>query len=137
MTTAMLPDFIFKLYHQQIADIVGSVIGVISDKYELDREEVKRYVERKCDLQLELVPDDVEKIRIIKSKPRKLPPDEQRCHAKIRTPEGLFVQCRCAKQENNQSQLCKRHINKPPKYGVIEDAANAQEKIGKRLTKIY
>jgi hypothetical protein len=137
MTTPMIPDFNFKLYQDEILKVINVVVKVISDHHQIDAEKLKKTIERHADICFTIVPDDVEKVRIIKSKPRKLPEEGDRCTSHIRTPEGLFMQCRCKKADNKDN--CKRHTKKPSQYGTISEPNEHHMKkdTRKKSNKIY
>lgn len=144
MTTPMIPDFIFKLYQEEVLKVVDQAIKAISEHHDIDVSKLKKTVEKHAGISFTIIPDDVEKIRILKLKPRKLPDDSERCISLVKTPEGVITRCKFRVEDGCDHHCCKRHGKKPSKYGVIEEAiadhkpnAVKEKKLIKRIQKIY
>jgi hypothetical protein len=139
MTTPLIPDFIFSLYQQEVIGIVSKVVKCIAEKFTIEEDKLKTVVQKNVGLTLEIVDDTKEKIRIIRCKPRKVLEENARCIARVKTTEGSYGRCKFKFMDG--CMHCKRHSNKPSKYGNCDDGNDDQyqavPKIVRRVRKIY
>jgi hypothetical protein len=147
MTAVAIPDFIMNMYENECRKLVHQVVHIISNRFELNADKVRKCVERELDVKLQLVPECTETVKITRVKPRKLPDDEVRCIARIhrndayeRCPFHVFVP-KASKPKKNQVMtksevtaimattenntltncFCKHHMTKSLRWGVIHD----------------
>lgn len=135
MTTPLIPDFIVSLYQNEVNAIVKRVLKQVVKKYQLPEDEVLGLAFQK----LQIIPETEEKIRIIKSKPRKLLESNERCMARVKATDGTYSQCKF-RFKDAECKFCKRHQTKPSKYGSINDNQDdlfEQPTMVRRIRKIY
>lgn len=133
MTTPIIPDFIFNLYHNEIVKVVHRVVDCISEEYKLDKTKVLSLVEKNIETKMKLVSEDQEVIKIMKKKPRDLPEDCERCIANIRGGDGVVRRCTLRFCESEE-KLCKRHFDK---MMAGKDVVNIKEDKTKVQRKLY
>jgi len=137
MTTPLIPDFVINMFENEIRGIIKQVIDVGVEHFGVDENEFKKRVEKKVGMKLTLVTEDTEIVRILKTKPRKLPADEDRCLARV-LKCGMYDRCKFHKHEDND-HVCKKHM-KCTKYGLIidqETSAPPGDNPLKKYSKIY
>ena len=139
MTTPFIPDFIFNMFKQEVSSIIDQALHIVANDHKLDLNKLKNRVKECLDLNIELVDDSKEKIKIIRTKPRKVPEDEDRCQARVNHKEKGLVQC--AFKHTEGCDFCKRHANKELKFGTISapiDNLSKNDLIASRkIKKIY
>lgn len=140
MTTPFIPDFIFSMFQSEISGIVDKAIRVIADEHSLNEDKLSTLVRSKLDLNVDLISDKEEKVKIVKCKPRKIPEAEDRCIARVNNKEAGVIQCRFKHLQD--CQFCKRHSKKETNYGTIIDPVNKcpkEEDVlkSRRIRKIY
>lgn len=115
----MLPDFVIGLFENEIRRVLKEVIDVGVDKFKLSREAYEAAIEQKIGMGLQLVTENEEIVKITRNKPRAIPPDNERCKARI-LKHGLY--CQCMFRKVSKSMFCARHTNTPSKHGIITQA---------------
>ena len=117
MTTPVLPEFILKLFQNEINKIVKGEIVKVCKIYELDYEEVKTKLKH-----VELDMTDTPGFRLFK-KHETFAPKHERCQARLL--HSLEIK-QCSRScKHGDDKLCKKHLqmkeNKKLKYGLITD----------------
>ena len=128
----MIPDFIIDMFENEIRKVTNDVLEAVASKFKLDISLVKTYVEKHIQMNLQIVPDTYETIKITKIKPRPLPDDAVRCIARVKK-TGIICQCTFQCITGNK-HLCSRHTNKML-YGTINDPPVEEKR--RRYTKLY
>lgn len=120
MTTVMVPDFIINMYEDEVKKVVNQVIVHISERFEINKDEIIEGVEKNLEMKLNVVPDSELKVVITHKKPRAQINQETRCIARLKK-GGLFYQCSCKRNEA-YDMLCTRHGKATSlKHGTIND----------------
>jgi Leucine-rich repeat (LRR) protein len=135
MTSPLIPDFIVSLYQNEVNAIVKRILKHVCKKYDLPNEEVLALADNK----LQVVPESQEKIRIIRSRPRKLVESNERCIARVKATDGTFSQCKL-RFKDAKCKYCTRHQNKPSNFGHIHDNQDdlyEPPTMVRRIKKIY
>ncbi len=119
MTTPMIPDFILKLFQNEINKINTNLLVHFCALFKVDIEDAKNKLKNDLNISLEL--DKNEKIKIVKK--HKEAPSEERCCARVYRPKDLEV-CQCPRRRANEcGDFCKRHKKMHDegrlKYGTI------------------
>ena len=105
------PAFIFELLNKELQSIQEKMCREISEKYNLDFEEVSKPY-------LTIIKESEEKIFICKkTKTRKVPDSDERCKARVWN-RGNGGQC-CRSQKDG-TIFCAQH-SKDRKHGIISD----------------
>lgn len=116
MTTPILPEFVLRLFQEEIDKVVKEELQKVCVVYKLDYEDVCKKIGR-----VELEPTKQPGFRIIK-KNETFAPKEVRCAARML--HDLEVK-QCSKKRCDCSTLCARHLNMQRndrlKYGTIDD----------------
>ena len=116
MTTPILPEFVLRLFQNEVSKIVHVEIKKVCELYKLDYEEVLGKLG-----QVELETTDHPGFRIMK-KNEKVAPKEVRCIARML--HDLEVK-QCTRKHCEGSSLCKRHHSMHKdnrlKYGTVND----------------
>ena len=129
----MIPEFILTLFENEIKAIIKKTNLAISVEYNLNVEDLNKFVEDKVGLKLEIIPDEVENFQIKKTKNKVIEP-EKRCIGRLKK-NGLFCQCKF-KFGENENKLCGKHSKCVVlKYGTINDPV--PNEIYKRKKNIY
>jgi hypothetical protein len=121
MTTPLIPDFIVRMFENELRKIIGDIISYVSKEFGIDADILRKQVHRHVGIGIHVVKEDEEVVKIVKLKPRKAPDDVFRCKALIMK-NGDVQQCMLQKQ--TKCDFCKRHRTCPSKYGVIGDPSN-------------
>lgn len=115
MTTPILPEFILKLFQNEVNGIVQKEIQKVCDLYKLDYDEVIKKLGH-----VEINTTDTPGFRIMKKRETFAPKDE-RCIARML--HDLEIK-QCSKHKKD-SEFCGRHFNMHKnnklKYGTIND----------------
>lgn len=118
MTTPMIPDYILRLYENEIRAIVKKTNLAISEKYNLNVEDLNTLTEEKIGLKLEIIPEEVEVVKITRIKNRKICEPIERCIARVKS-NGIFCQCKFRFKDD---KLCNKHGKCANlKFGTIQD----------------
>lgn len=133
MTTPMIPDFIIDMFENEIRKVMNDALTVVAKEYNLDLQQIRRKVEKKIEMKLEIVPDTYETVKITKLKPRKIPDPESRCLARVKK-DNIICQCSFQAADGAGKQFCTRHLTKM-RYGTINDPPIKETR--KRYTKVY
>ena len=133
----MIPDFIIGLYENEIRKVVEKAIDAIVDKFGLDADLVRKTVEARIEMSLELVPEETETFKVVKKTPTKSLPDAQnRCIALLST----GCQCTIRHHSCADNRLCARHarlmeMDESLKFGTVNDPKLASR--SKKKLNIY
>lgn len=136
MTTPILPEFVLKLFQDEVNKIVQKEIKRLCDLYKIDYQEAKSKMGV-----IELKTTEHPGFRILKKKEKIVDKD---CRCLARMLHDLEVK-QCSRQTSNQSKLCGIHANMKNKgrlkYGLVTDPLPDElrpEVLNeKKLTKIY
>jgi hypothetical protein len=116
MTTPIIPEFILRLFQDEVNKIVQAEIDKVCDLYHLNKEEVKQKLGHTT-----IKSTDHPGFRIIK-KNESIAPKDDRCHARML--HDLEVK-QCTRHKAEGSDLCTKHITMKSKnrlkYGTIDD----------------
>lgn len=116
MTTPILPDFVLKLFQEEIDRIAKAEIKKVCEAYELDYAEVCEKIGR-----VELEPTAHPGFRIMRKK-EKVAPKDVRCNARML--HDLEVK-QCTRKRCDGHKLCGKHLDMQTKnrlkYGTIDD----------------
>lgn len=118
MTTPVLPDFIFNIYHNELVNIINKVTSVISSDFDIPKKDIQKSLSKAFETKLDLITEDEERIKIVKIKPRKLPADHERCQYMMKGKDGIERQCTLRKYgvkhqiANDDCMFCGRHMKK-------------------------
>lgn len=116
MTSHMIPEYIIKLYEDEIRKTAFEMAVTILKNMNI---EVNDDITNKLTLKLKLVSEDDEFIRITKTR-RNIP--EKRCEARI-SRKGVLVQC--TRSYKGDDKKCSAH-QKNNKHGTIHDTYPAE-----------
>jgi hypothetical protein len=121
MTTPLLPDFILKLFQDEVKKIALVFIKKLCDIFDLDVEDAKKKLGDAMDI--EFVFTDNPHLKIVK-KQKEIDPSE-RCIAKVYNKDRLGIRQCTRRRKDEECRLCKKHMNmlqeRKLKYGTIED----------------
>lgn len=117
MTTPLIPDFVVKMFENEVAQVVKSALKAVADTKGHDMEELEAIVQKNLDLSLKLIPPSEEIVKVIKVKPRRIPQDSERCCANVMS-KGIISRCKFSRADN--ITFCRRHSS-TQKYGVFGD----------------
>jgi hypothetical protein len=140
MTSPIIPDFILKLFEQEVTKVNLSVVEVLCNHFSIDINEAKAVVEKNCGLRFNVIGESIEHIKIVKStKPKKVSETKQDkacdsdvkqnianncCDARIFLANDLVVR-QCSRSKLVGSNFCKMHQQKVEsgklKYGTIHE----------------
>lgn len=116
MTTPILPEFVLRLFQNEVTKIVHAEVKRVCELYELNYEEVIQKLGH-----VELETTEHPGFRIMKKK-EKVAPKEVRCIARML--HDLEVK-QCTRRHCEDSNLCTRHhnmrANNRLKYGTMND----------------
>jgi hypothetical protein len=139
MTSPIIPDFITKIFAQEIARINLQLLKAICDRHDLDFDIEKKFLKDKIDIDLDVINENIEIFKKKRSYGDNISP-EDRCKARtFNIKDHDFKQC-CRKHMPDVL-FCKLHerMNKENKlkYGDIsgdvpEDILEKIKKINKR-----
>jgi len=121
MTTPLIPDFILKLFQDEIRKVTSLMLEKFCQVFEIDLDEAKARLKNELNIELELTANPY--IKIIK-KQKQLEPSE-RCIANVFHKERLEL-CQCSRRKLfDDSKMCKRHhrmwADDRLQHGTIED----------------
>jgi hypothetical protein len=112
----MIPDFIIGLYENEIRKVVEKAIEAIVDKFDLDMDIVKKVVEAKIEMSLELVPEETETFKVVKkTSTKQLPSAKNRCVARLAKGDQCKHEHSC-----DESKLCIRHARMLEEQGCLK-----------------
>jgi len=125
MTCPLVPEFILKLFEQQISNIVEQCVVKICDEYALDNNDVKRLLTREMNMSFSIVNEDIEQIKIVKKNNKHEKDSIAVCEARIFIASDLIVK-QCSRSKlNDQCRFCKTHQKQfdsnTLKWGTIHD----------------
>ena len=119
MTTPIIPDFILKLFQNEINTINNNLLNNFCKLFKIDLEDAKNKLKNELNISLEI--DKNEKIKIVKK--HKDAPQEERCCARVYRQKDLEVGQCPRKHANDCGDFCKRHKKMHDegrlKYGTI------------------
>lgn len=137
MTCPIIPDFIFKLFEQEITKINMIVVDTICKQFNLDKSEVVKVLHKELNMNVNIIGEELEHIKIVKKhstnkghqqqneterkevnnegtshanedvKPLKVT-DEMICEARVYIPTELLVK-QCSRSKIEGQQFCKLH----------------------------
>jgi hypothetical protein len=147
MTCAIVPDFVLRMFEKEIAKVIESVVMKMCDEYEIDLEDAKAKLKRDLNINLDVIDEDIEQVKIIKKhqtpSTSKGEPGVNTCEARLFIQSELMVrQCSRSKMEN--CKFCKTHQKQYDsnalKWGTIHDdkpeeisTAKLKQKVRKTL----
>lgn len=132
MTCAIVPDFILKTFEKEIAKIVERVVVKMCDEYNIDFQDAKTRLHKSLDINLDIVNEDVEHVKIIKKhQPSTSGKDgikelknNDACEARIYIPNEIVVR-QCCRSKLENGKFCKTHQKQYDsntlKWGTIHD----------------
>lgn len=128
MTSPIIPDFILKMFEQEVTKINIIIVDKICDLYDLDIDEVKQQLSDELDMNFNVINDNIEQIKVIKkhnAKPDASTLDKSTlCIARVFIQSELKVK-QCSRHKLDGQNFCKLHLklhqNNTLKYGTIHD----------------
>jgi len=122
MTTPIIPDFILKLFQNEINKININLLINFCKLFKVDLEDAKDKLKNELNISLDI--DKNEKIKIVKK--HKEAPKEERCCARVYRQKELEVGQCPRKHADGCGDFCKRHKKMNDegrlKYGTISQA---------------
>lgn len=109
MTTVVIPDFIIDLFENEIRNIILKLLNGISTRFNLSESELVNAVSKDMQMDLRIIPEEEEHIKIIRVKPKKQLAHEDRCKGLVKK-DGIIRQC--AFSHRDASDYCLRHSKK-------------------------
>jgi hypothetical protein len=125
MTSVAVPKFVMALMENEIVSIIEKTLEAVGRCSNVPIERLRKEVEKDFDLKLRVIPIEEEELKIIRSRPRRIIPDDCRCNAQVKK-GGLLKPCSFARIEG--SSYCKRHDKKYGEKATAETPSNASEK---------
>lgn len=135
MTTPLIPDFVIAMFENEIRGIIQQVIGIAVEQG-AQHDTLTKLVEKRIGMSLKVVTEDKELVKIMRVKPRKVPCIKERCTARI-VKNGVL--CQCSFHQFEMETVCKKHMKRPTKWGLITDPPipTPADNPLKQYTKIY
>lgn len=72
MTAIVIPDFVFKMFSQKILEINTIIIDKLCEKYNIDKDEAHKYLEKELKIDFKLINEDIEEIKVVKKHKKKI-----------------------------------------------------------------
>jgi hypothetical protein len=163
MTCPIVPEFIFQMFEKEITKLNILIVDKICDLHNLNKDEVKKELNKELKINFKIVSEDIEQIKIVKKhhniktkhtetklkdiieedKSKKVENVEEDdkihiCHARIFHQNELIIK-RCSRPKLEGIHFCKLHLRLSEegklKYGTIFDK-RPDEISSEKLSKI-
>lgn len=136
MTSISIPDFVFQMFIKKITEINLGVVKKLCEKYNINEEEAKTYLETELKMDFNVVSEEIEQIKVVKK--HKKPDDIERkqndqssssssssfCDARVFVANELIVK-QCSRSKLEGCNFCKSHQKLYEegklKYGTIHE----------------
>lgn len=109
MTSVIVPDFVCKLFEDEVREIMVKCITSLSTKLDIPLKTLQYALDEETRAFIQLVPEEIEGIKITKVRRRRVLEPEQKCAALVKK-TGIIRQCTFS--HNATSCYCTRHEKK-------------------------